>query len=71
MTELDKGRRVRQLGHDVDDIYEILGQVRVTQTEHGVLLRDLDTRVGGLEVRFDGLDAKLDRVLDRLPAAAA
>jgi hypothetical protein len=74
VAEPEVGRKVRQLGNDVNEIYELLFRISDTQARHGTALADLggavadirDTqarhgsRLDALETRFDGLETRFD-----------
>jgi hypothetical protein len=67
-------RKVRQLGNEVDSIYEILGDVQETLNKHGRLLESMfqrmeawqevtDTKLDRIDTRFDPTHIKLDAIL--------
>jgi hypothetical protein len=63
MTEPDVGRKVRQLGNDVDEIYDLLKDISKTQARHGAALANLNVAVSDIQVRqggrLDALDSKV------------
>ena len=68
-------RKVRQLDHDVQAIYEMLASIEATQRRQtnrldGIdgRLDGIDGRLDGIDGRLDGMDTKLDEILRRLPA---
>jgi len=69
MTEPDVGRKVRQLGNDVDEIYDLLKDISKTQARHGAALANLNVAVSDIQVRqgsrLDALDSKVGRLETR------
>jgi predicted nuclease with TOPRIM domain len=69
MTEPDVGRKVRQLGNDVDEIYDLLKDISKTQARHGAALASLNVAVSDIQVRqgsrLDALDSKVGRLETR------
>jgi hypothetical protein len=63
-------RKVTQLGNDVNDIYEMLSTISMTQTHHGRRLNDVEAKIDGVETRLtarlDGLGTRLDGLDTRL-----
>jgi peptidoglycan hydrolase CwlO-like protein len=59
MNPAEISRKVRQLDNDVDAIYSMLADMQGTLKRHG-------NRFDQIEAKVDGLDAKLDLVLERL-----
>jgi hypothetical protein len=73
VTSAELERKVRQLDSDVHAIYNMLDKISETQREHGKGLADVKdslSSVRGTQARhgnrLDGIDGKLDAVLDRL-----
>jgi outer membrane murein-binding lipoprotein Lpp len=60
MTPAEVERKVRQLDHDVQSIYELLMTIQSTQTRHTNRLHELGEDVGSLGTRVDNLDTKVD-----------
>jgi hypothetical protein len=74
MTSPDVSRKVRQLDHDVQEIYVMLTDISVTQRRQGLRLEEiasaqeamdakvgsLDAKVGSLDAKVGSLDAKVD-----------
>jgi predicted nuclease with TOPRIM domain len=69
MAEPEVGRKVRQLGHDVDEIYNLLKDISKTQARHGAALANLNVAVSDIQVRqgsrLDALDSKVGRLETR------
>lgn len=63
-------RKVRQMDNDVQSVYELLASISAQQARHLNRLGALDAKIDNLGVqlsaRMDGLDSKLDRVIDAL-----
>lgn len=79
MTPGELERKVRQLDHDVQEIYEMLAGISATQTRQGNRLDQLerkmesrfdamDTRFDGMDRRFDGMDTRFDGMDRRFDA---
>jgi chromosome segregation ATPase len=79
MTPAEVERKVRQLDHDVQSIYDLLNGITTTQQRHTNRLGELAEQIGALEakvdekfaavdVRFDSLEAKVDTILELLRA---
>ena len=83
MTEPDLDRRVRQLGNDVDAIYDILrdiqNEVRSTAARSDRMFEGVDAKFSvldakftgmfeGVDARFDALDAKFSGKFDSVDA---
>ena len=68
MTEPEVGRKVRQLGEDVYEIYELLDTITKTQRDHSTALANLSTRFDGVETRVNGLDTKFTGMFERVDA---
>ena len=73
MSEPESSRVVRQLRHDVDDVYELLGEVAETQRGHTselgevrhILQRQGD-RLNGLDGRLEGIEDTQRQILELL-----
>ncbi|HEY0948606.1 hypothetical protein [Nocardioides sp.] len=61
-------RKVRQLDHDVQSIYELLMGIQSTQTRHTNRLHELGEDVGALGARLDALDTKVDAIDTKVDA---
>jgi hypothetical protein len=71
MSPVEVERRIRQLDHDVQSIYEMLATIHGTQQRHGNRLSELNVKVDALEGKVSTLDTKLTTVdgkLDRVIA---
>jgi hypothetical protein len=71
MSRVEVERRIRQLDHDVQSIYEMLATIHGTQQRHGNRLGELNVKVDSLEGKFATLDSKLatvDGKIDRVLA---
>ncbi|MFX0538832.1 hypothetical protein ACQBAT_12930 [Ornithinimicrobium sp. Y1847] len=73
MTATDLERKVRQLDNDVSAIYTMIFDVQGTQKRHTNRFDELQSdivalgqRAAGLEGRMEGLEVKLDQVLELL-----
>ena len=80
MTPATLERKVRQLDNDVQSIYELLDQLKISQTRiaatqsrQGNRLDELaqsleahDQRFDAMDRRFDGVDQRFDRIDQRL-----
>ncbi|WP_431967637.1 hypothetical protein [Nocardia sp. bgisy134] len=62
-TQGDFTRRFHQLRHDVDDVYEQVGELQ-RQVRHG--FRKVDKRFCKIEARLDMVDSRLDGMDSRL-----
>ena len=69
--------RVTRLENDRDSIYELLTEIKSTQTEHSERfdaieqrfegrLDGIDGRLDGIDQRFDGMDQRFDGIDHRL-----
>jgi hypothetical protein len=70
MSESEGGRVVRQLRHDVDDVYELLNTVQQTLTTRS---DNQDARLDRIEAtqaqqndRLERIDGRLDQILTLL-----
>jgi hypothetical protein len=71
MSRVEVERRIRQLDHDVQSIYEMLATIHGTQQRHGNRLGELTVKVESLEGKVATLDSKLTTVdgkIDRVLA---
>ncbi len=59
-------RKVRQLDHDVQSIYEMLADIAATQRRQGNRLTEIDDRLIGMDDRLTGMVGKLDTILGLL-----
>jgi phage shock protein A len=66
MSRVEVERRIRQLDHDVQSIYEMLATIHGTQQRHGNRLGELNVKVDSLEGKVSTLDTKLATVDDKL-----
>lgn len=64
MTPGELERKVRQLDHDVQEIYEMLAGISATQTRQGNRLdqfeRKVEARFDAMDTRFDAMDTRFD-----------
>lgn len=64
MSEPESGRVVRQLRHDVDDVYELLSDVAETQRGHTAELGEVRQVLGQQGDRLDRIDGRLESIED-------
>jgi hypothetical protein len=62
----DTARKVRQLDHDVHEIYQILAAISETQRQHGTRLERLEKRLDRQGSVLDQHSAMLQELLDLL-----
>jgi hypothetical protein len=77
MSAVEIERRIRQLDHDVQSIYEMLATISGTQQRHSNRLGELNVKVDSVEGKVSALDrklttldGKLDTVLELLRGGA-
>lgn len=68
MTPGELERKVRQLDHDVQEIYELLAGISATQTRQGNRLDQFERKV---EARFDAMDTRFDGLAADVAALTA
>src|SRR6266540_496700 len=70
MTSPGIERKVRQLDHDVQAIYEMLAGISATQQRHGSRMNEIEDRLISVDERVDGrlsgVEGWLGHVEDRL-----
>lgn len=62
----DLERKVRQLDHDVQSIYELLSSIQATQRRHGNRLEEITEGQGAIAATQAAQGAKLDTILHLL-----
>jgi septal ring factor EnvC (AmiA/AmiB activator) len=56
---LEAERKIRQLDHDVQSIYEMLAEIAATQRRHGNRLAEVDTKLTDVDTKLTDVDTKL------------
>lgn len=64
MSDPEGARVVRQLRHDVDDVYELLGEVAEIQRGHTGELREMTQALQRQSDRLDRVDGRLEGIED-------
>jgi archaellum component FlaC len=77
----DVVRKIQQHDNDILSIYELLGDIHTTQTQHTSQFETIDTHLKGVDTHLETIDThlkgvdthlaslaqKLDTVIERLP----
>ncbi|MDN5855498.1 MAG: hypothetical protein L0K86_22165 [Actinomycetia bacterium] len=64
MSDPEGARVVRQLRHDVDDVYELLSEVAEVQRTHGGELGEIRQAIRLQGDRLDRVDGRLEGIED-------
>jgi septation ring formation regulator EzrA len=75
MTPVETARKVRQLDNEVQAIYEMLVGIETTQRRHSNRFQEIAARLDEVDqtltARIDGVEQKVDTVLDLLRNGAS